>query len=149
MNRTTLSTRTLTQRTRLAAVGAAALLATAFGPGTADAVTPWELTGAWGSPSSSERGHPREIRFDASGTYRMDDLVSPCPPKVVCVWSGITHTGGTYRIEGDTVLLTYAEGGTVTGPLPQELSFDPVDRTLTERLPSGENTIYNRLKVWH
>ncbi|MFI6645527.1 hypothetical protein [Streptomyces sp. NPDC050504] len=148
MTRTTLSTRPRTHRIRLAAVGAATLLATALGSAPADAVTPWELAGAWGSPAGGERTHPREIHFDASGSYRVDDLVSPCPPRVVCIWSGITHAEGTYRIEGDTVLLTYAEGGTVTGPLPQELRFRPEDRTLTEQLPSGGRTVYTRLKTW-
>ncbi|MDG4864462.1 hypothetical protein P8605_40585, partial [Streptomyces sp. T-3] len=127
-------------RLRLAAVAAAALVALPAGQGVAYAVEPEDLTGTWVSPAAGERGYPREVDFDASGTFRVRDLVSPCPPKVQCVWSGIHHAQGTYAMEGDAVRLTYSSGR--IDAMPDQLRYE--EPKLVEDLPDGGRAEYTR-----
>ncbi|WP_327351232.1 hypothetical protein [Streptomyces sp. NBC_01304] len=140
MSRTEPGRRVRVPRLRLAAVAAAALLVLPAGQGVAYAVEPEELAGTWVSPASGDRGYPREVDFDASGTFRVRDLVSPCPPKVQCVWSGINSAQGTYAVEGDDVRLTYDNGR--TDAMPDQLRYE--EPQLIEELPDGGRAEYTR-----
>lgn len=73
------------------------------------------LVGRWESVSCGERKYPRIIEFDTRGGFRADDLVSPCPPKALCVWSGIVTRQGKYSVSGRTVTLTL-EGSAPAAP---------------------------------
>ncbi|MCB9741022.1 MAG: hypothetical protein H6741_17125 [Alphaproteobacteria bacterium] len=75
---------------------------------------PVELTPAgqtWTSASCHERQYERQIRINADDTYQASDLISPCPPDVTCVWSGVVIYSGTWEREGDTIVLNETEGG--------------------------------------
>jgi hypothetical protein len=57
---------------------------------------------------------------------RGQDLVSPCPANVACVWSGIIPFEGTWKLEGDRVTLELRETAyeTMKHPaLPTELTW--------------------------
>lgn len=84
------------------------------------------VAGDYTSPSCGKRTYPRELSLGADGHFTASDLVSPCPPKAVCVWSGIVVRQGTYTTNGSSVTLV-PEGGP-TGqpgePLATDLAFD-------------------------
>lgn len=87
---------------------------------------PAGLLGAWVSPSCSGRTYARKIQFDKAGSFDAQDLVSPCPPKVQCIWSGIVNNRGTFTVEGTTVRLAITQPGGPKGqPLPPTLALDP------------------------
>jgi len=81
--------------------------------------------GSWLSPSCGERTYGRQLHLAADGTFQAQDLVSPCPPKVACVWSGIIHRQGTYTLaDGKIVLTEKGEAGPQGKPLPATLGVD-------------------------
>ena len=105
------------------------------------------ITGTWSSPSCGARTYERRISFDPAGTFVAEDRISPCPPDVLCVWSGIVTRRGTYTIEDgtvETVLLTADAGRSKGEPLPAKLSIDAVG-ALVEVLPEGDLCVYTRL----
>lgn len=78
-------------------------LALAPAPSAATVPAPAEVAaalptvhGAWASPSCGERTWTRALRLEPDGTWVGRDLVSPCPPDVACVWSGIVERKGTW-----------------------------------------------------
>lgn len=82
--------------------------------------------GTWISAGCGERKYPRVLELAADGTARGRDEVSPCPPKVACVWSGIIPFEGTWEGEGDRVTLTLRETAYQNmkhPPLPTELTW--------------------------
>jgi hypothetical protein len=83
------------------------------------------LVGSWTSASCGERAYPRQITFAEGGTFQAADLVSPCPPKVVCVWSGIINYKGRFAVSGSSVTLTVQDGGAGPGgrPFPTSLGL--------------------------
>lgn len=90
---------------------------------------------AWSSPACDERPYERQIRFD-DGRFAAKDLVSPCPPDKVCVWSGIIDRTGTWTLDRKQLRLTVSgEKGQDTQadkfPLPPQLWL-AADGTLTE-----------------
>ncbi len=84
--------------------------------------------GTWKSASCGARKYERKIYFETDGTFQAEDLVSPCPPGTVCVWSGIVVTHGTYTASGSTITLTPKEGSAQAKPpaaaLPTTLTLD-------------------------
>jgi hypothetical protein len=61
--------------------------------------------GRWENSSCGERKFLRRINFTDDGTFAALDEVAPCPPKVVCVWSGIIHWRGTWKLDGPLIRL--------------------------------------------
>ena len=106
---------------------------------------PANLIGSWTSPSCGERTYPRKIQFDAAGHFAAQDLVSPCPPDVVCFWSGILHHRGDYQVLETKIKLELSEPRTSTPrPFPEELLIVSSTGSLAERTPSGELCTYVR-----
>lgn len=105
------------------------------------------VVGAWVSPSCGDRAYPRHIELVSDGTFHADDLISPCPPKVVCVWSGIVHRKGTYTVAGDKITLT-VEGspGAQGKPLPDTLGIDPATSAPFEPADGSPACMYSPLK---
>jgi hypothetical protein len=69
------------------------------------------------------------------------DAVSPCPPKVVCAWSGIVHWEGSWKLEDGRASLVLAKPK--SGPplnLPAQLEWDgaPVE------VQGGARCLYTR-----
>jgi hypothetical protein len=103
------------------------------------------LGGTWRSMACSARKYERRITFGADGTFTADDLVSPCPPNVACIWSGIVNRKGTYARSGDTVTLTVpGPADTRAQPLPASLTLDPASKAPTERATDGSVCLYQR-----
>jgi hypothetical protein len=104
-----------------------------------------DLIGSWVSPSCGDRTYARRIRFELNSSFAAQDLVSPCPPDVVCIWSGIVYTDGRYLITGDTIKLIASD--THTGPIvksfPEELLIDPKTNVPVEVSPEGERCPYS------
>jgi hypothetical protein len=71
------------------------------------ACAPGDLPGTWTSGAGAGGGFERRYRFVADGTFTVEDLVAPCPPGVVCVWSGIVTNGGTWTETDGAVALEY------------------------------------------
>lgn len=103
------------------------------------------VTGAWVSPACGARTYPRKIQFDGKGGFESQDLVSPCPPKVTCIWSGIVLNKGTYAVEQGAIRLTNPQPG--TGPksqaLPNALTIDPATAAPME-VADGAKCVYTR-----
>ena len=98
------------------------LLALIASPALAAKKSP--LAGTWSSPTCGSRGYERRITFDVGGTFRADDRISPCPPNVACVWSGIVTRTGTFKLAGTRVKLQAEANEARQGqPLPETLSF--------------------------
>lgn len=93
------------------------------------------MSGRWISPSCGARAYERWITFDFPA-FEAHDRVSPCPPKVACVWSGIVSRKGTADIAGDTIRLTFEDPATGPGvALPTSLGIDggrPIERGNTD-----------------
>ncbi|MFH1465683.1 MAG: hypothetical protein ABIO70_14955 [Pseudomonadota bacterium] len=53
---------------------------------------------AWASAACEGRAFERQIRF-TEGRFAAKDLVAPCPPGTLCVWSGIIDRAGTWTVE--------------------------------------------------
>ncbi|AUX46416.1 uncharacterized protein SOCE26_079220 [Sorangium cellulosum] len=99
--------------------------------------------GEWISPSCGTRKYARTIRFDARGTFLGQDLVSPCPPDVVCIWSGIVSTRGTYTVEEDTIFLSMLNHGAgPAAPFPTELGIDAETSAPVETDHEGNACVY-------
>lgn len=115
----------------------------------ADAPTPappTSIVGTWSSASCGERSYARELVFVDGGSYVRLDRVSPCPPDSLCVWSGIVHFTGGWRLEGDRVRLIEEVQVGSGGPAgftsrPEELVLDGMARTLTSHV-AGEDCVY-------
>lgn len=105
------------------------------------------LYGTWKSPSCGARGYERRIYFETDGTFQSEDMVSPCPPGTVCVWSGIVVTHGTFVVTGNTVALTPKSGGGGPKPgaaeLPKSLTWD-AQGALSETAADGSACAYKR-----
>ncbi|MBC9713342.1 hypothetical protein H9Y04_12255 [Streptomyces sp. TRM66268-LWL] len=144
----------MTRSTRLwGYVLAAALLAPALGGTTAAAAgpgpetgrhaqAPRKVTGTWISPrGGADRAYERRITFARDGSFAMQDLVAPCPPKVQCVWSGIVHIDGTYHVDKGEVRLTYATvGGQGVAELPT--GFELAGPYLVQKLDGYSRAVY-------
>jgi hypothetical protein len=114
-------------------------------PSTAPAVGLLHLDGTWESPSCGSRTYPRRITFAEAASFTAEDLVSPCPKGVSCIWSGIINRQGTYRVEKDTITLTVAK--TSTGPakveFPTTLTLD-ASHAPVEGGSEGKACVYKR-----
>lgn len=65
-----------------------------------------KLEGTWRSDACGARKYRRVLKLEAGGAFEATDLVSPCPPQVACVWSGIVDRKGKWKLEGAAVRLT-------------------------------------------
>jgi hypothetical protein len=85
-------------------------------PPAAEPVDAATVAGTWLGPACGERKWVRTLVFDAAGTYTGRDPISPCPPDMACVWSGILDYAGTWSIAdgGKAVALVEAPGGGMT-----------------------------------
>jgi hypothetical protein len=107
--------------------------------------TPANVVGAWGSPACGARTYPRKIQFNNGGTFEAQDLVSPCPPKTACIWSGIVINKGTYVVEGGTIKLAVSQpGGPQAKPLPMAMAVDAATAAPVEMSPDGQRCAYGR-----
>ncbi len=107
---------------------------------------PKSVVGTWASATCGERTYARELVFVEGGSYVRLDLVSPCPPDALCVWSGIVHFTGGWRLEGDRVRLIEEVQVGSGGPAgftsrPEELVLDASTPTLTAHV-AGEDCVY-------
>jgi len=79
------------------------------------------------------------MEFTAGGTFEAHDLVSPCPPKVACIWSGIVDSNGTYAVASGMIRLAPAQPGNPKAqPLPATLAIDPTTGAPLETAASGK-----------
>ncbi|MER7173184.1 hypothetical protein [Streptomyces mesophilus] len=125
------------------ALGGTTAFAAGPGPGTGQHTqAPRKVAGTWISPrGGAGRAYERRITFERDGSFAMQDLVAPCPPKVQCVWSGIVHIDGTYRVEKGEVLLTYAVvGGQGVSELPA--AFEIAGPYLVQKLDGYSRAVY-------
>lgn len=90
-----------------------------------------------------------QFNFSDDGSFSKQDLVAPCPPNAVCVWSGIIFNTGSYKYDSlaDQITLSFDTkndfGGKVT--LPKSLSvYTFMSTTLVETLPSGNTITYEQ-----
>lgn len=105
----------------------------------------WAVSGAWVSPSCGARTYTRRIDLAIDETFQSTDLVSPCPPNVVCVWSGVVNRKGTFVVGKGTIELTVKDDGGGAGmgqPLPRSLGLDPNTHTPFETDSNGKACPY-------
>jgi hypothetical protein len=82
---------------------------------------------SWTSMACEGRAYERQIRF-TDGRFAARDLVAPCPPATLCVWSGILDRAGTWTCDRRQVRLTQ-DPDPRTGAPPQASQF-PLPETL-------------------
>lgn len=90
------------------------------------------LPSSWSSPACEGRAYERRFRF-SEGRFEAKDLVAPCPPGTLCVWSGILDRAGTWTYERREIRLV---------PEPDPRGGPPVQPTqypLPDRLWLGED----------
>jgi hypothetical protein len=116
------------------------------GPPPAPPSAPANVVGAWVSPACGARTYARKIQFNNGGTFEALDLVSPCPPKVACMWSGIVTNTGTYVVEGGSIKLSIAQPGAGPNarPIPAALAIDAASSAPVEMSPEGQRCAYGR-----
>jgi len=106
---------------------------------------PESLVGSWTSPFCAHRSYARKIQFDEAGKFVAQDLVSPCPPDVVCFWSGILNHRGSYEVVENTIKLDLSEPRTNSAmPFPEELVINRTTGGPAELAPSGDFCNYVR-----
>lgn len=101
--------------------------------------------GYWRGGACGKRKYARDLELRAEGVVRVHDRVSPCPPKVACVWSGIISFEGTWTLTGQRVTLklrriTYPN--MKIAPLPDALMWS----TSLVAIESGVRCSYRRLR---
>jgi hypothetical protein len=102
------------------------------------------VVGRWISPSCGGRTYARKIEFTADGKFDAQDLVSPCPPKVTCIWSGIVGSNGTYAVASGMIRLAPAQPGNPKAqPLPATLAIDPTSGAPLETA-GGAKCVYSK-----
>ena len=80
---------------------------TATSVADAEPVSPgFSPVGRWENASCGERKFLRRINFADDGKFAAVDEVAPCPPKVVCVWSGIVHWRGSWALDDRLIRLS-------------------------------------------
>ncbi|NUQ78391.1 MAG: hypothetical protein HUU21_33090, partial [Polyangiaceae bacterium] len=85
------------------------------------------FAGTWSSPSCGDRTYERRLTLKEDKTFRAEERVSPCPPKVQCVWSGILYWNGTFVTNEKGLVLTKTggadsgRGGKIESPLTLEV----------------------------
>jgi len=84
---------------------------TATGTATTGGTAPTPWAGTWSSPSCGDRKYERILQIKDDKTFRGEERVSPCPPKVACIWSGIVNWEGTWATNDKGALLTMSSGG--------------------------------------
>ncbi|WP_438009852.1 hypothetical protein WME89_15000 [Sorangium sp. So ce321] len=103
---------------------------TASAPTQAPTTTPGPgedaLLGTWRSAACAPRKYERVLSFAKGGSFAAEDRVSPCPPRVACIWSGIIHRKGAFKRSGDALSLSVAEASQGPGgqPFPTTLTID-------------------------
>ena len=107
---------------------------------------PASIVGTWLSETCGERSYARELVFVEGGSYVRLDLVSPCPPGTLCIWSGIVHFTGGWRQDGDKIRLIEEVQVGSGGPAgfvssPEELVVDAETPKITAHV-AGEDCVY-------
>jgi hypothetical protein len=93
------------------------------------------LVGTWSSPSCGDRGYERRLTLKEDKTFRSEERVSPCPPKVQCVWSGILFWQGTFASDEKGLVLTKTggadsgRGAKIESPLKLEVEKETLVET--------------------
>jgi hypothetical protein len=82
---------------------------------------------SWTSPPCEGRAYERRLQF-TDERFAARDLVAPCPPDKLCVWSGILDRGGTWTLDRRQIRLTL-DPDPRTGAPPQASQF-PLPETL-------------------
>lgn len=117
----------------------------ASAPASASASAPPATSGpegAWSSPSCDARKYERQLTLSADGTFASQDLVSPCPPNVACVWSGIVVRKGTWKLVGSALTLSTTDQQKQGAPLATQLRFEA--GVLSEFAGSPKGCPYSR-----
>jgi len=99
------------------------------GPGTLP------VPSTWSGPACEGRAYERVISFQEQGRFEARDLVSPCPPGTVCVWSGVITRGGSWSMARADIQLApdpteAASGGPPASQFPLPL--------MLRRAPDGQ-----------
>jgi hypothetical protein len=102
------------------------------------------LVGSWVSASCGGRAYPRQITFAEGGSFQGADLVSPCPPNVKCVWSGIINYQGRYTALGSSITLTVQSAGTGPGGRPFPTSLELSASGAPVETSDGKSCTYAR-----
>ena len=103
------------------------------------------IVGTWKSPACGTRKYERNITFAADNTFTAKDLVSPCPPNVACIWSGIVDRSGAYTLAGAAITFTRIEPSQARGEaFPTALTIDPATKAPAERAADGSVCVYQR-----
>lgn len=104
---------------------------------------PRALVGKWMSLACGERTYPRTIDFAADATFHAEELISPCPQDVDCVWSGIIERDGTYVVADGRIALTdTSEASAAAKPLPATLEIDASSGAPVELAQGGTRCTY-------
>lgn len=101
----------------------AAQVAGRLPPRPSGAVPP--VPSAWSSPTCGARSWERRLELQPGGALYVQDRVSPCPPRVVCVWSGVVERRGAWALQdGELALDLEPVANTLVEPSPRHLRLD-------------------------
>ncbi|MFT3773176.1 MAG: hypothetical protein QM820_47965 [Minicystis sp.] len=104
------------------------------------------VAGKWSSASCGARAYERRLVLDSDGSFTAEDRVSPCPPNVACVWSGIVIRRGKYAMADGAIQLAVDGPNAGPGqPLPPTLAMD-ASGAPAEVLDGGTRCPYTRVR---
>lgn len=86
------------------------------GPEALEAGGGQSVTGVFENSSCADRKYLRRIKFLEDGSFTALDAVAPCPEGAQCVWSGIIHWRGTWKMSGDVIQIIPEFSGTEKRP---------------------------------
>ncbi|MEM9693757.1 MAG: hypothetical protein AAGA56_14505, partial [Myxococcota bacterium] len=98
-------------------------------------------SGSFLSAACESRSYPRHLELDlAKKQLSLEDRISPCPPDVACVWSGIVERQGSFTLmappavgEPTRLEVTWKESGGGKGePAPAHFEWYESRGVLTE-----------------
>lgn len=92
-------------------------------PPAAAATAAAATAGRYEGKACGSRAYVRLLELRGDGTYELEDRISPCPPGVACMWSGIVTFAGTWTEGAQGVALTEAKGPEGPGAQPRAAAY--------------------------
>ncbi len=129
--------------TQSAAAPTTSVLVSAGPPASASvpvATTTFE-PGTYESPHCGDRKYLREVTLNADQSFTATDFVSPCPPNVSCVWSGLDQRKGRYTVAGSRVELSVEAASRGVAEFPA--SFMLSENAIVETSDAG-SCVYSK-----
>ncbi|MBI5535187.1 MAG: hypothetical protein HY898_20845 [Deltaproteobacteria bacterium] len=90
------------------------------------------MAGAWEGAACEGRAYVRLVSLESDGTFMATDRVAPCMRGAMCAWSGIILWKGTWRQQGNLVILDADRSTRLPDGVPEALRVEEGARVLVD-----------------